>query len=161
MKIIELTKGNVALVDDEDYDRLMLYSWCAHKSRTKKTFDAKRQSFGKTYYMHREIMGLAFGDPREVDHKDFNGLNNQKYNLRIVTATENKKYVPSRNHSSRFRGVTWDSERGKWRAQTQINGKMKNVGRFDSEEEAAAARDLYVSCHDDSGFIVLNSEAHL
>jgi hypothetical protein len=155
MKEIPLTKGFFALVDDEDYERLSFYSWCAHRSPRKKTYCAKRVESGRTIYMHREIMGLLYGDIRQVDHKDYNGLNNQKYNLRIASSTQNQKNMPPRDHSSKYRGVTWDGQRGKWRAQAQIDGRMKNIGRFPTEEAAALARDEYVAANDQSGFIQL------
>ena len=90
MKTIQLTQGQFALVDDEDYDFLMQWKWQAHKDKS--TYYATRVEYGKNIKkgikMHRVIMNT----PRnmETDHKDRNGLNNQKYNLRICTRGQNQ-----------------------------------------------------------------------
>jgi hypothetical protein len=89
-KEIPLTQGKVAVVDEEDFDRLNKHKWYACKNGN--TFYALRKSNvnGKrlTILMHREILGLKPGDPG-VDHRDGNGLNNRRKNLRLAShATE-------------------------------------------------------------------------
>jgi hypothetical protein len=84
-------------------------------------------------------MGVAPGV--EIDHQDGNGLNNQKYNLRICTTAQNgaNQRTQSRKKSSRFKGVNWDKDRQKWYAHIKVNQVLKNLGRFSSEIEAAKA----------------------
>src|SRR4051812_27035801 len=85
-----------ALVDNEDFNRVNKYNWFAHKSRY--TFYVMRNTpiiypnggEGWTCQsLHRFILNLPPGRFPEVDHIDWNGLNNQKSNLRCVTAYEN------------------------------------------------------------------------
>ena len=90
--------------------------------------------------MHRLVLGLDREDPRQVDHVDRDKLHNRRQNLRAVERdSQNKQNVPGRPGSSRHRGVSWDSERGKWLAQAKAKGVGRFVKRFDSEEQAAAA----------------------
>jgi hypothetical protein len=94
--------------------------------------------------MHREILGFGSikQDPRLVDHRNRNGLDNRRENLRPSTNSQNLgNRIGSPNSSSKYKGVHWDSTRGKWRTQAQHDGKTYRLGRFDSEEEAAAAYD--------------------
>lgn len=94
MREIKLTRGKVAIVDDEDYERLAAFKWHAYPSPS--TFYAKRstpkiEGPQKTIYMAREVMRTE----RFVDHRDGNGLNNQKYNLRPTTCEQRAEYVES------------------------------------------------------------------
>lgn len=135
MKLIPLTKGLFAQVDDEDYDYLMQWKWCATKSG--KTFYAQRTNEKRqSVLMHREILST----PKDMltDHKDHNGLNNQKINLRICNHLENQ-YNKSSVGVSKYLGVTYEADRKKWRASIAINGKNTKVGRFNTEIEAAKA----------------------
>ncbi len=91
MKLIPLTQGKFAQVDDEDYDYLNQWKWYTTKNH--KTFYAARHirinGKQKLIYMHRVIMNIIKG--YKTDHIDHNGLNNQKYNLRICTCQENNR----------------------------------------------------------------------
>jgi hypothetical protein len=144
VKQIELTQGKIAIVDDEDFESLSKFRWFACKG--KNTFYAKRYAGrvnGKQrmIWMHREILGLKPGDP-DVDHRDGNGLNNQKKNLRKVTNSENAMNKRNQRGSlSEFKGVCWDKSRNKWKAQIHIDGKLNFLGYFDKEEDAARAYD--------------------
>ena len=145
-KEIQLTQGKVAIVDVADYEWLNRWKWYALKSRN--TFYAARQSprlDGKRtrIFMHRAILGLEPGDPRQGDHRNHNGLNNSRHNLRICNNSQNHQNGnPQRNGSSAFKGVSWSSSRNKWLAQIQVYGKRKHLGYFDSEIEAAKAYDV-------------------
>lgn len=146
MKTIPLTRGKVALVDDEDFQRISQHCWYAMKNRRAVgTWYAARNSSikdGPRYkiLMHREILGLSNPKVRP-DHRDNDGLNNQKYNLRIATHQQNqwnqkKKKI---NAASPYRGVCLHKQRGKWYARIRINGKDTSLGLFASEIEAARA----------------------
>lgn len=144
---IQLTRGFVALVDDEDFEALVQFKWRAFAGPGVRTHYATRMvrsdSGARTdVRMHRVIMAAPTG--LEVDHIDGNGLNNQRSNLRIVTRSQNMQNQTrkGRGCSSRFKGVSWDTERGAWRAFIRINGKKTALGVFRDEEKA---RDAYAA----------------
>lgn len=90
--------------------------------------------------MHREI--VASEGRFEVDHRDGDGLNNQRHNLRIATSSQNQgNQCKTQGRTSRFKGVSWAKRHGKWVAQIQVKRRSKNLGYFRREEEAAAAYD--------------------
>jgi hypothetical protein len=130
MKEIILTQGKVALVDDEDYKWLNKYKWCAHKN--KRYWYAKRNS-GRIF-MHREIMKTPID--LMVDHKDTNGLNNQRYNLRNCT---NRQNLQNGRSNSTNKGTTFDKVNNKFLAQIRVGGRQIKLGRFITEKEAALA----------------------
>lgn len=146
MKEIPLTRGKVAIVDDEDYERLCGYKWRAMFSRCTDSYYAVRSApmvNGKcdTILMHREIMGAKSGE--QVDHINHNTLDNRRSaNLRVCTARQNRANERIRStNTSGYKGVSWDKSRGKWLARASVNGKLKNVGRYETAREAAIAHD--------------------
>lgn len=121
-------------VDDEDYYMLNQYKWNNFKGRVIGTVD------GKTVLLSRFIMNYTGHDM--VDHIDSNPLNNRKSNLRILTAAENAQNKSSlEGSSSKYVGVSYDKSRNKWFSFIQLNNKKEHIGRFNTEEEAARARD--------------------
>lgn len=151
MKIIPLTQGKIALVDDADYDRLNQWRWYAAKYG--RTFYALRNSSQKngkrrTIYMHRKILNLVPGDPKISDHVDGNGLNNQRRNLRTVTQFQNALNTAANfNSSSRFKGVSWDRSNKKWQVHIKVNVRKVFLGRFSDEISAALAYDRAANIH--------------
>jgi len=139
-KQIELSFGKIAIVDAEDYERLSIYKWCA-VMRKGEPFYAKTVSpEGWLISMHRLIMNAPRG--MLVDHRDHNGLNNRKGNLRICTKaqnTHNRRGV--KGSSSRHKGVHWDKQHNKYRAVIVHKAKRYNLGRFDDEDDAGRAYD--------------------
>lgn len=101
----------------------------------------------QTFAMHRQILGLEAGDGCEVDHRNGDGLDNRRSNLRLVTRAQNKQNVSARGGYSKHRGVTFDRRRQKWKAQVKLNGTTHNVGRFDDELEAARAASAFRRQH--------------
>jgi len=135
MKGIKLTQGQVALVDDLDYEYLNQWKWFA--DRNKNTFYVVRKDKGKVIYMHRHLMNPKNG--MFVDHKNGNALDNQKHNLRTCTHQQNNCNKRSKyNGTSKYLGV---HKRGqpptRFIAQIQTNGKKKKLGLFKTELEAA------------------------
>jgi hypothetical protein len=91
MKTINLTQGQVALVDDWRYEELNQFKWHAHWNEPTQSFYATRtvgkRPFRKTIWMHRQIMNTPKG--MFCDHRNNDTLNNQEYNLRNVTRSQN------------------------------------------------------------------------
>lgn len=91
--------------------------------------------------MHNEILSVAKG--RRVDHRDGDGLNNQRCNLRAATNIQNQHN--SRKHkngvTSRFKGVSRAQKRDAWVARITIDGKIKYLGYFKDDCDAARAYD--------------------
>ena len=138
MKTIQLTQGRVATVDDEDFTTLSQYSWCYQKSKTSKTGYAAARVDGKVVRMHRFLMG--FPKDLEVDHRDQNGLNNQRENLRLATSSNNKMNISRRaDNTSGHKGVFYRKDTGRYQAFIRKNGKRTTLGCFDTAEEAAIA----------------------
>jgi len=136
MREISLTQGKVALVDDEDYERVSALSWRAHKD--KKTWYVETSINGETVFMHKFILGL--GPEIEADHKDGNGLNNSRSNIRPATRSNNcMNRVGWSKHG--YKGVYKVSTGSKFGARIQAVGRMVGLGCHDSPEEAARAYD--------------------
>jgi len=142
MKEIQLTQGKVAQVDDEDYEFLNQWKWCAAKSGN--TFYAIRTMINngnrRTTRMHRLILNAPIGI--DVDHRDCYGLNNQRYNLRFCTMPQNQmNQRPCANASSIFKGVSWSKKGKVWVSYIYNNYKRFHLGSFKSEIEAAKKYD--------------------
>jgi hypothetical protein len=148
MKELPLSKDKVALVDDDDYWLASQFKWSALVTYSRVdhrilNIYAHRRPWrdGKQCcdLLHRFLLGIT-DRLVYVDHVDHDGLNCQRYNLRIATPTQNSHNSRKRiNTSSIFKGVTWDSARNKWAARLKVEGKVVNLGRFISENEAAEA----------------------
>jgi len=138
---IPLTRGQVAVVDFVDFERVRGIRW--HAFKRKRSWYAASSVWvpGAGQHralMHRKILGAA----REVDHRDGDGLNNTRENLRACSHSENCANVRAhKDGSSSFKGVGWCKGRNCWQAQIQVRGHKKHLGRFKSEREAALAYD--------------------
>ncbi len=144
MKTIPLSQGQVAIIDDEDFNWVNQYKWSFQRNRRTGYAVRSVKYHGKQTRspLHREVLGLGPGDP-EVDHRDGNGLNCTKDNLRMATRQQNQRN--QRKHlgtSSQFKGVCWDKANRKWLAQIQVDGYLEYLGRFDAELTAARAYNL-------------------
>ena len=94
----------------------------------------------RTFSLHRVLLGLTWGDGIEVDHIDLDKLNNRRSNLRIATRDEQMQNLPHRTDGvSKYRGVSFDKRRGKWKAEVQVGKKRQWLGYFITEEAAAEA----------------------
>jgi hypothetical protein len=153
MKEIPLTQGQVALVDDEDYERISAHPWYARLDPDTRSYYALRNMTfeGKrvTQRMHREVMGLGYGDPLKVDHRvSGNTLDNRKSNLRLANDQQNTHNARRRkDNTSGFKGVHF-IKGWKYRARIQVNGKRIVLGDRATPEAAyelyvAAARELH------------------
>jgi len=139
MKKIELTRGKFTLVDDDDYDKFNPnFSWWLFPGRG--TDYAITIKSGKSLFLHRAIMNAPKG--LQVDHINGNGLDNRKENLRLCTATQNKRNVKNnKRNKSGYRGVSLDARSGKYKAQISTGEKILSLGSFDDPVDAAKAYD--------------------
>lgn len=144
MKVIPLTQGQVALVDDADYESLSKFKWRAYRDHN--TFYAMRNTPrpNRRYVrMHQEITGL-----KKVDHADGNGLNNQRHNLRAASHNENMwNRRLQQNNTSGFKGVYFSKRDQKWKAQIRFQRQRIHLGYFLTAEEAAKAYDAAALKH--------------
>lgn len=138
--IVSLTQGYEAIIDADDAHLVESYNWCAQVQRNKiyAVRTSRLKSKQHQVRMHRVLMGNPSGF--EVDHVDGNGLNNRKINLRKATQSQNQQNSTiSKNNTSGFKGVTWSKRSKKWQAQITIDRKYKQIGKFDTPEDAHAA----------------------
>lgn len=144
VKKIPVTLGLFALVDNSDYPRLSKVNWYARKNAAGNVYAARANPKGGKPHlilMHRVLLRAKVG--QEIDHKDGNGLNNCRKNLRFATRSQNncaRLRLPA-TKTSRFRGVTWDAPTKKWRAQIKVHRKQNYLGIFVVEQQAARAYD--------------------
>lgn len=135
MKELILTQGKVALVDDNDYPELNKHKWSAHFGRRWYAIRNQRIN-GKCniIYLHRQIMQPT--GSIIVDHKDGDGLNCQRYNMRVCSYSDNM-----RNSSCKLnnKGTSMNWCKTKFTSQIHIKGKKIHLGCFNSEVEAAEA----------------------
>lgn len=138
MKLISLTQRQYAQVDDEDFEKLNSFKWCAWWNPRAKCFVPVRIKNRRTIYLYRYLLNCPKG--MEVDHIDGNPLNNQKSNLRICTHSQNN-YNRGKNKTSsnKFKGVR---EHGAgFMARLKYQGQTKYLGTFETPEDAARAYD--------------------
>lgn len=151
MREIPLTQGQVALVNDSDYEFLSQWKWYALKQRLGNFYAVRnspweyREGENRKHFlilMHREILGLERGDRRQGDHQNHNTLDNRRDNVRICTQQQNNmNQKPSLNTTSQFKGIHWYNHYKRWVASIRKDGKLKHLGYFDIEEDAALAYD--------------------
>jgi hypothetical protein len=140
MRTISLTQGREALVSDEDYEWASQWAWYFHHGRAERY---TRTTGG--IYLHREVaiqrMELILHSD-EVDHRDRNQLNNQRYNLRIATRSQqNQNRRVFHSNSIGLKGVAFHSQSQRWHARIRYRKNLISLGLFESAEEAARAYD--------------------
>jgi len=141
-KVIPLTQGKVAVVDAEDYEWLSRYKW--HVFRPKDIFYAARHEYAgePRTSLHREIMKLTKGDGKIIDHKNRNGLDNRKGNLRVASRSLNGHNCKLQSHNkSGFRGVFFNKRDKTFQAQIKYQKQKIHCGSYRDILSAAAAYD--------------------
>ena len=142
---IQLTQGKYALVSRRDYYSLRRYKWYAE--RKLHTWYAKRKQTmtnGKQchVWMHRVILNLKRGDTRQGDHRNGNGLDNRRCNLRIATHAQNTyNSRKHRNTHNPYIGVFRNSTNSSWVAVIRHNKSPIYLGSFSDSIDAAKAYD--------------------
>ena len=139
MKRIKLTQGKYALVDDADFEWLSSFKWYPLGRLKKYVYKHSHGRNGKIILLHRLIMDCPQG--KEVDHKDNNGFNNQRKNLRICTSSENQcNRGKTKSNTSGSVGIRWHKSDKKWEAFIGKDKKWIHLGNFKTKEEAVRAR---------------------
>lgn len=133
-----LEKKLFALVDDEDYEFLSKFNWCISDEHS---FPLYAIACVDGKHVRMQNLVLPNDNPLlTVDHKNRNGLDNQKFNLRLATKRQQAANRKKKSNSkSKFKGVSWDVKANKWMAQICKSGSTRTLGRFVNEVDAAKA----------------------
>lgn len=146
MKEVPLTQGKVALVDDEDYELVSQYKWCAQfdgynwyavRQDSRKKNNGKQKPIRMHSFLLQPPKGL------EIDHINHDGLDNRRSNLHVCSHGENLRNWSKVRGISKHTGVSWCNTHKKWKARTNIDGKRTSLGYHSSEEEAIYAINKY------------------
>jgi hypothetical protein len=136
-RILFLTRGQFALIDELDYEKVKGYAWYPSWNEDGQCFYVMTKVEGKTTYLHRLIMQPQ--GKMTVDHINMNPLDNRRCNLRLATRSQNQmNHKVQSNNTSGFKGVHLFKRTGKFRAYIMVNGKEKHLGYFVTAEEAHA-----------------------
>lgn len=140
MKFIQLTQGKFAVIDDEDYEKVSQYQWRLLKTGKQMYAITNTPDLKSTIRMHRLIMGEPEGF--KVDHRDGNGLNNSRSNLRKCTQQQNgqNRTSASSHNVTKTLGVCLYRRDMTYEANISVNRKKIFLGRFKDIEEAKEAR---------------------
>jgi hypothetical protein len=140
MKEIPLTKGKVAIVDDDVYDYLMQWKWyyegTGYAARRARSYELNP---GKLIKMHRAIMNVD-DSKIEIDHINGDKLDNRRSNLRKANRAQNTaNRGPLITNTSGYKGVSFAKREQLYRAYITFNGKQRGLGYHKTKEEAALA----------------------
>lgn len=129
------TVTRFTIVDAADVARISQWTWRFGSGYARR--GARINGRFRTIRLHREILGMADDDTREVDHINRDTLDNRRSNMRIVTHRENGQNLPSFGRTSKHRGVSWNKARQKWQVAMGANKRIIYGGLYHSEEAAA------------------------
>ncbi len=135
--------SSVALIDEVDADVVLRLNWYLSSSGAgpwgyalaKPYIDGVQPSI----WMHRLILGATKG--QYVDHRNHEGLDNRRFNIRLCTQSQNNANARSKRGQSGFRGVYRTQSGRPWVAKVQVDNKIITIGRFDDKACAALAYD--------------------
>ncbi len=137
-KLIPLTQGKFAIVDEDMFEELNLFKWffhCGYARRNSKYIPGQKR---RGIHMSRVVAGVP--DGFECDHRSLNKLDNRRSNLRVATHTQNiQNRGACRSNRLGVKGVGYQKDMKKYRARIQVNHRPILIGWFDTVEEASAA----------------------
>jgi len=139
---IQLRNGYVATIDDEDEGRVRQHRWRPLvQGRTVYAIARLPRLRGKqrSIYMHRLVVEAKRGE--RVEHRDGDGLNNTRANLDVRSLLRAGRRLPAGVRMSKYQGVAWDAESGRWEVLLGPHGASVRIGLYATEAEAARAYD--------------------
>lgn len=139
IKFIPLSRGQFAIVDEEDFEFVNKWKWYfSSKGYAIRFGPRNRKNKRKIFLMHRLLMNNP--DGYEVDHANGDKTDNRKSNLRIATRQQNAmNQGKTALNKSGYRGVFWHKKANKWCVQITINKRNVHIGLFKSKLDAAMA----------------------
>jgi hypothetical protein len=143
---IPLTQGQVAKVSPEDFVLLSQWKWHAYWNANTRSFYAVRK-LPRTpdtprvqVWMHRQVLGLEYGDRRQGDHHNHDTLDNQRHNLRVATRQQQQANIRTqKNNQWGLKGVSYERRTGRWTSSIMHARKVIHLGTFATAELAHAA----------------------
>lgn len=135
-----------AVIDAVDADLVLVHRWHVKKSTEGTKLYAVATIDGKTVKMHRFL--LQPNDDELVDHRDGDGLNNRRNNLRACTPRQNNLNRPKYRGSSQYKGVSYKQSNRQWVACVKVQNRSIHLGLFSNEVDAALAHDAWLREHD-------------
>ncbi len=135
-----LIKGHEILIDDADLSIIDGWVWRLHQIKTNTYVRGYQKGKWKQkhFYMHRVLLNAQEGE--DVDHRNGNGLDNRRCNIRTCTRTQNNGNMHAvRSKTSPYKGVDFYARTKNWRARITKDGKTHSLGYFDDIEAAAKA----------------------
>jgi hypothetical protein len=138
---IELTLGMKALVDLEDFERVNKLTWCAIRRPSGVYHAMRKDACGQTEFMHHYILRVIPSVKTPVDHDNGNGLDNRKFNIKVVTPRIN-----ALNTARSRKAKIIEPHGNRFRVRPFINGKRVNLGSFATEAEAMGVLQEYRQC---------------
>jgi hypothetical protein len=134
----------IVFINDEDYGLIKAHKWRLLKQPLKEYAITNIKKGGKicTLRMHILIMGKRKG--KEIDHKNGNGLDNRRVNLRFLTHRQNMHNMkPFKTNTTGYRGVSLDSNgKGNYASYIHVNNKKIYLGNFKDKKDAAKAYNI-------------------
>lgn len=154
-RLIPLSHGLFAIVDECDYNHLSKFTWHASRKGYARRHTGGRLTPRKVFTMHREIMKCP--EHLQVDHINQNKQDNRRCNLRLATSAQNQQNRPKlSNNTTGFKGVTFNKRSSKFVATIKVNGQQMHIGRYTTAIEAYEAYKAE-SLHLHGGFSVFAS----
>jgi hypothetical protein len=137
--VVHLTRGKHALIDPHHWGEIADMKWHAVGPMPSGHYYAGSTLYGRGVLLHRFNMGAHRSVL--VDHKDNDGLNCRRRNLRLCDQPENQANRHARKRASGLKGVHWHKAAKKWCAQIRVRNQRRYLGLFATEREAAEAYD--------------------
>lgn len=141
VKKIPLPRGKEAVVDADIYPEVSKYRWCQHTSGYVFRWTRNPEGRLRPIFLHKVVAGAQKGQIVKI--RDENVLNLRRTNLLICTKSELSHMNSSHVSNSKYFGVFWDKNKGKYTTSITFQKKSLYIGSFSKEREAALAYDFY------------------